>query len=140
MCGSHLVLQIGALNAPVGQASVAFANLVGASTLLAWDREIAQRAVDLYQQRAVSLLQSTTLLDSNGYVVELAGGFCLAAFQSAASAILWALHLTAELLVADWEEELLQHGLCESPRTEGLMRSTLLCPVPMRSTAALADT
>ena len=42
-------------------------------------------------------------------MVELAGGLCLAAFSSPATASHWALSLIEVMLHAPWDEELLEH-------------------------------
>ncbi len=129
-------LQLGVLQAPVGYVSIAFVNVVGASTLLAWDAEVAGRALQLFHTRAMELMLALRVDclsgdewpaepagperrataspgDREGYVVEMADGLCLAAFPTSAAAILWALRLTDSLLAADWEPELLAHELCE---------------------------
>lgn len=40
-------------------------------------------------------------------------GLCLAAFRSSADALLWALRCGRQLLAAPWDDELLEHELCE---------------------------
>ncbi len=46
----------GALDAPVHHAAIAFAHVVGASTLLAWNRDVATRAFATYHAKAAELL------------------------------------------------------------------------------------
>ncbi|KAL6753208.1 hypothetical protein V8C86DRAFT_3019502 [Haematococcus lacustris] len=140
-------LQAGVLDAPLGDVSITFANLVGVGTLMAWDKTLASAALDLYHVHAVNALKRATRLlypsfparhssggavsrsrsrqrsvcsyappagtADPGYLVELSGGLCLAAFLSPAAALLWALQLRADLLEAPWQEELLAHELCE---------------------------
>ncbi len=184
-------LALGALHAPVGHVAVVFSNLVGAGTLLAWNRELAEQAIATYQALACDLLfescqrpdeggggggsaqsqaagagnnnddaigsllraaeaatpaaaaragsggaaelsapppepttaHSLTSFAAGGrhakpppdtaYLVELAGGLCLATFTSPADAIRWALALAAEMKKATWPAELLRHELCE---------------------------
>ncbi|KAJ9532988.1 hypothetical protein QJQ45_018070, partial [Haematococcus lacustris] len=140
-------LQAGVLDAPLGDVSITFANLVGVGTLMAWDKTLASAALDLYHVHAVNALKRATRLlypsfparhssggavsrsrsrqrsvcsyappagtTDPGYLVELSGGLCLAAFLSPAAALLWALQLRADLLEAPWQEELLAHELCE---------------------------
>ncbi|KAL6750703.1 nucleotide cyclase [Haematococcus lacustris] len=125
-------LQAGVLDAPLGDVSIAFANMVGVGTLMAWDKTLASTALDLYHIHAINALQAVpqllrklpgndgdapALLPAGsadlGYLVELSGGLCLAAFLSPAAALLWALQLWADLLGAPWQEELLAHVLCE---------------------------
>ncbi|KAJ9532991.1 hypothetical protein QJQ45_018077 [Haematococcus lacustris] len=125
-------LQAGVLDAPLGDVSITFANLVGVGTLMAWDKTLASAALDLYHTHAISTLQAMPQLlhqlpghggqqpallpagtTDPGYLVELSGGLCLAAFLSPAAALLWALQLRADLLEAPWQEELLAHELCE---------------------------
>ncbi len=48
-----------------------------------------------------------------GYVVELSGGLCLAAFASPGAAVRWGVAMVDDLLDAPWEPELLAHELCE---------------------------
>ncbi|KAJ9514245.1 hypothetical protein QJQ45_012245 [Haematococcus lacustris] len=125
-------LQAGVLDAPLGDVSIAFANMVGVGTLMAWNKTLASNALDLYHIHAINALQAVpqllrklpgddgdapALLPAGsadlGYLVELSGGLCLAAFLSPAAALLWALQLWADLLGAPWQEELLTHVLCE---------------------------
>ncbi len=158
-------LQLGVLQAPLGQVSIAFVNVVGASTLLAWDAEVAGRALQLFHRRATELLMrpranarqqqqggrvqtlaanepaahgggELAAQDQPGYVVEMAGGLCLCAFPTSASAILWALHLLDDLLMADWEPELLAHELCEEVRALLCASSAPWAPRPGSSTTA----
>ncbi len=137
-------LQLGVLQAPVGRISIAFANVVGAAALLAWDAEVARRALELFHHKAAQLMISpagvsppagdarrstlslvgvgggggapqaaSAIADQRAYVVEMAGGLCLASFPTSSAAILWALRLVDALLVAEWEPALLAHELCE---------------------------
>lgn len=41
--------QAGALEAPLGEVTIAFCNVVGANTLLAWNRELAVDALESFQ-------------------------------------------------------------------------------------------
>ncbi len=131
--------EAGTLHAPIGQCCIAFAHMVGAQTLLAWDQALASAAIATFQAQASQLLMRTTaaaaaqqqfvrsswdvalgvgshqpLPESTGYCVEMAGGLCLAAFQCPCAAVLWALELVDSLLEADWDPELLAHELCET--------------------------
>jgi class 3 adenylate cyclase len=102
------LVQDGVQQAPVGTVTVVFMNGIGVSTLLGWNAQVAQQSVQLYH-RVVSALLPKYL----GYVVEMADGLCLAAFQRPEQAIAWALASQAALIDAAWPEALLEHELCE---------------------------
>ncbi len=51
-------LAAGVLQAPIGSASVVFCTMVGYSTLLAWDKELAQDALAQYTKLANALLST----------------------------------------------------------------------------------
>lgn len=132
---NSVALQRGSLLAPIGDATIVFVNMVGAATLRAWDREVADEAIALYENLAVDLLLGTgsarnshpgrrdsqvslraalpNLTGDGGYLVELSHGLCLAAFTSPAAAILWSLRLLQRMKVADWSDDILSHELCE---------------------------
>ncbi len=60
-------LATGVLQAPIGTASVVFCTMVGYSTLLAWNEELAKSALDEYNSLALELLmQSTTAAAQTG--------------------------------------------------------------------------
>ncbi len=124
----------GALQAPISHATVVFVNVVGASTLMAWNAKVASGAFDVLHQHAQRLLldkggggaalsESRALassasrdggLEPQACVVKMVGGLCVVAFHSAATALAWALKLVDELrLVAEWNAELLAHEMCE---------------------------
>lgn len=106
---THEKLELDALEAPIGHITIAFANLVGASTLMAWDQKLAHRALDLFSSHASQLLH-----DAQGYIVEMTqDGLCLAAFAQPLDAVVWAAGLIEVLKHADWDAELLEHELCE---------------------------
>jgi class 3 adenylate cyclase len=98
----------GVQQAPVGTVAIVFMNATGVSMLLGWNAEVAQQGVQLYH-RVVSALLPTY----QGYVVEMADGLSLVAFQRPEQAIGWAVASQAALISASWPEELLQHELCE---------------------------
>jgi hypothetical protein len=78
---------------------------------------VASAALRLFQDTVSRLLSA-----ADGYVVELVDGLCLAAFRSAADALLWALRCNKQLLAAPWDEALLEHELCEVGEPEGSWR------------------
>jgi class 3 adenylate cyclase len=98
----------GIQQAPVGTVTVVFMNAVGVSMLLGWNAEVTRRSVQLYHA-----VVSALLARYQGYVVEMADGLCLVAFQRPEQAIAWALASQAALIDASWPEELLAHALCE---------------------------
>ncbi len=129
-------LQAGALQAPMQNASVAFCNVVGAAALLAWDAEVAGRALQLYHQRAAQAMMRAPDAGASvrlgapqpGYVVEMGEGLCLAAFCSPLRAVGWAVQLVHELLEAPWEPELLANELCEEvavTSAQGVVRTSI---------------
>ncbi|KAG1651095.1 hypothetical protein FOA52_009209, partial [Chlamydomonas sp. UWO 241] len=102
-------LQLSVLDAPLGNVTVAFVNVVGMSSLEAWNKGQANRALSVFIALATRLLRQ-----AGGYLVELtSSGLCLAAFQEPVSAVMWGLCLIEVMKYADWDEELLAHELCE---------------------------
>lgn len=98
-------LELDALDAPLGQITIAFANVVGVPTLMAWDQERTRHALDIFASHATMLLK-----ESQGYIVEMTqDGLCLAAFAHPLDAIVWAAGLIELLKHADWDKELLEH-------------------------------
>lgn len=89
-----------------GEVTIAFASLVGASTLLAWDREFGSIAVEKFQLEAVQGLScpvaGTGGSQAPGYVVELAGEL----WEMEAGPHLLTSHILVALTVA------LTAGLC----------------------------
>ena len=57
-------LSIGALEAPAGNVTIVFMNAVGARSLLAWDNDVASKALEMYQKAVMHLLQA-----HSGYMV-----------------------------------------------------------------------
>jgi class 3 adenylate cyclase len=102
------VLSQSVLAAPVGFVAVAFVNAVGVQSLMAWDADLAQEALDLYQSIA-----GMAVVACSGYVVETSGGLCLAAFPHAGLAVACCVKVQGELTAAEWAPELLKHELCE---------------------------
>ncbi|KAG1669680.1 hypothetical protein FOA52_002064 [Chlamydomonas sp. UWO 241] len=90
-------LQLSVLDAPLGSnVAVVFSNMVGMATLQAWNKDQAARTF---------LIPLRT---------PLAGArLCLAAFREPASAVMWGLCLIEVMKHAEWDEELLDHELCE---------------------------
>jgi len=105
--------QLGIMEAPLGRVTIVFANLVGVSTLLAWNHELASRSLDLYHARASQELERV-----GGYMVELTGGLCLASFTKPLDAVAFGVSLIEELKNEDWPDELLSHELCEEVALE----------------------
>ncbi|MEW5319088.1 MAG: hypothetical protein WDW38_010259 [Sanguina aurantia] len=101
-------LDPGVLDAPVGSVTVAFQNVVGAQTLLSWNADCAQVALQIFHN-----LVGEELKKRRGYLVEAVDGLFLAAFQQPADAILWALECNEDMIKQEWPEELLTHELCE---------------------------
>ncbi|MEW5301527.1 MAG: hypothetical protein WDW36_004384 [Sanguina aurantia] len=106
--GSLAQLDPGVLDAPVGSVTVAFQNVVGAQTLLSWNADCAQVALQIFHN-----LVGEELKKRRGYLVEAVDGLFLAAFQRPADAILWALECNEDMIKQEWPEELLTHELCE---------------------------
>ncbi|KAJ9510149.1 hypothetical protein QJQ45_015621 [Haematococcus lacustris] len=79
------VMVPGVLEAPYGHACVAFLYVVGFSELLAWDYDVASAALE----QLITLIKCS-LVEYQGYLVELVDGFVLAAFPCPASALRWA--------------------------------------------------
>jgi hypothetical protein len=117
------LVQDGVQQAPVGTVTVVFMNATGVSTLLGWNAEVAQQSVQLYHRVAAALLPKYL-----GYVVEMADGLCLAAFQRPEQAIAWALASQAALIDAAWPEALLKHELCEVITSTVAVTSTEVAP------------
>jgi class 3 adenylate cyclase len=122
------LVQDGVQQAPIGTVTVVFMNATGVSTLLGWNAEVAQQSVQLYH-RVVSALLPKYL----GYVVELADGLCLAAFQRPEQAIAWALAAQAALIDAAWPEALLENELCEVITTTVAVSSKQVSAKPVRA-------
>ncbi|PNH10786.1 putative protein phosphatase 2C 55 [Tetrabaena socialis] len=76
---------------------VVFMYVIGAQTLLSWDPAVAGAALSRFQATVEEQLNA-----ADGYVVELVDGLCLAAFRSAADALLWSLRCGRLLLAAPW--------------------------------------
>ncbi|KXZ42845.1 hypothetical protein GPECTOR_115g339 [Gonium pectorale] len=100
--------QLGSLEAPTGNVTVAFMKVVGASTLLSELPGPASRALEQFQRLACGLLGG-----ARGYLVEGGDGLLLAAFGSPLAGVHWALECVARLREERWEDELLGHELCE---------------------------
>ncbi|KAL6765844.1 nucleotide cyclase [Haematococcus lacustris] len=79
------VMVPGVLEAPYGHACVAFLYVVGFSELLAWDYDVASAVLE----QLITLIKCS-LVEYQGYLVELVDGFVLAAFPCPASALRWA--------------------------------------------------
>ncbi|KAG1664272.1 hypothetical protein FOA52_009774 [Chlamydomonas sp. UWO 241] len=103
-------LQLSVLDAPLGNnVAVVFVNMVGMSSLQAWDKDQAARALSVFVA-----LSNLLLVKAGGYLVELtSAGICLAAFREPTSAVAWGLCLIEVMKHAEWDEELLAHELCE---------------------------
>lgn len=74
---------LGTLQAPVGTVSVCFMYMVGMSTLLGWNRAVAEEALAL-----MYTVVSDRVAVHGGYLVELSEAFTLAVFSSPSSAAL----------------------------------------------------
>ncbi|KAG2484649.1 hypothetical protein HYH03_016602 [Edaphochlamys debaryana] len=98
------------LEAPVGRVSYVVVQVPAASTLLAWNRDVAGEALRLFREAAAAQLREV----QGGYLCSSPheGELC-AAFNTASAAVRWAEGLRRQLLDADWPEELLAHELCE---------------------------
>ncbi|GIL88278.1 hypothetical protein Vretifemale_16198 [Volvox reticuliferus] len=105
---THEYLALGLPDAPVGRVTVAFMYVIGAQALLAWNAVLAGDALAIFHNTVSEQIHGT-----DGYVVELVDGLCLAAFRSPADALLWSLRCGRLLLSAPWSDELLEHELCE---------------------------
>ena len=106
---THEKLELDAMEAPLGKITIAFANLVGVSALMAWDKRQARKALDIFSSVATQLLK-----DSQGYIVEMTqDGLCLAAFADPLDAVVWAAGLIEVLKHTDWDPELLEHEVRE---------------------------
>ncbi len=112
-----LQAEVGAPQAPAGHVAVAFVDVVGGSTLTAWDAGVAGRAFDLLHSHARHLLGHPDVVCGGatpGYAVKMREGLCLCSFASPRSALLWAACLVNDLRLSDqWEAALLAHPLCE---------------------------
>jgi class 3 adenylate cyclase len=102
-------LELDVLEAPLGRVTIAFAQLVGVASLMAWDKQLTRQALDVFAAHAQQLS-----LETNGYIVEMTpSGLCLASFGSPLDAVCWAKSLSHALKVANWNATLLEHELCE---------------------------
>ncbi|KAG1669083.1 hypothetical protein FOA52_004002 [Chlamydomonas sp. UWO 241] len=102
-------LQAGAMDAPVGTVTIAFANMVGLATLQAWSQDQAHVALDAYAAVLKDLIH-----DADGYLVDLtSSGLCIAAFQHPVDAVAWGAGLIEIMKHRQWDEELLSHELFE---------------------------
>lgn len=80
--------------------TIAFANMVGLSTLQAWDKDQAGRAFD-----AFAVVSKKLLDDAGGNLVELTtSGLCLAAFSHPLDAVAWGAGLVEVLKHYQWDE------------------------------------
>ncbi|KAG1676736.1 hypothetical protein FOA52_005025 [Chlamydomonas sp. UWO 241] len=102
-------LQAGAMDAPVGTVTIAFANMIGLATLRAWDKDRADAALAAYATVLKQLLH-----EAGGYLVDLtSSGLCIAAFHHPLDAVAWGAGLIEVMKHRPWDEELLGHELCE---------------------------
>ncbi|KAG1660713.1 hypothetical protein FOA52_014333 [Chlamydomonas sp. UWO 241] len=102
-------METSVMDAPIGTVTIAFANMVGLSTLQAWNREQADVALEAYAAVSKQLLH-----DAGGYLVEqTSSGLCLAAFCHPLDAVAWGAGLIEVMKHHQWDEELLDHELCE---------------------------
>ncbi|KAJ9506291.1 hypothetical protein QJQ45_013861 [Haematococcus lacustris] len=103
-------VQPGVLHAPYGTAAIAFMSVVGLSHLKAWNAELAQECVALYQAAAQRLLLhvSGPQLPA-GYWVSSAEeeGMVLAAFPCSLQCLHWALLTLTTCMDMDWPQALL---------------------------------
>ncbi|KAL6749897.1 nucleotide cyclase [Haematococcus lacustris] len=116
----------GVLLAPAGCVTVVFSYVVGTQTLLSWNADVAQQAL-----RTFHAVGGAELRRWGGYAVEAVDGLFLAAFQSPAHAVLWALRCNELLVHQPWSRALLAHELCEevhmsSSTPEGFQVNALL--------------
>ncbi|KAG1668809.1 hypothetical protein FOA52_004903 [Chlamydomonas sp. UWO 241] len=99
----------GVMGAPIGTVAIAFVNMVGLATLQAWDKTRADVVLDAYTAVLKQLLH-----DAGGYLVDLSSaGLCLAAFRHPMDAVAWGAGLIEVMKHHQWDEELLNHELCE---------------------------
>ncbi|KAG1678413.1 hypothetical protein FOA52_015180 [Chlamydomonas sp. UWO 241] len=102
-------IETGVMDAPIGTVTIAFANMVGLTTLQTWDKDQADVALGTFSAVSKQLLH-----DVGGYLVELtSSGLCLAAFCHPLDAIAWGAGLIEVMKYHTWGEELLSHELCE---------------------------
>ncbi|KAG1659792.1 hypothetical protein FOA52_015893 [Chlamydomonas sp. UWO 241] len=102
-------METGTMDAPIGTITIAFSNMVGLTTLQAWDKDRANVALDAY-----AAVSKQLLYDAGGYLVELtSSGLCLAAFRHPLDAIAWGTGLIEVMKHRQWDEELLSHELCD---------------------------
>ncbi|GLI70646.1 hypothetical protein VaNZ11_015578, partial [Volvox africanus] len=103
-------------DAPFGHVSFAFVQFPAVSTLLAWNRDVAEEALLVLQAAAAAQLQRVSAFGVGYKAPDGAAGdrgqVC-AVFTTAAAAAHWAEGLRRELLTAPWPPELLSHELCE---------------------------
>ncbi|MEW5301501.1 MAG: hypothetical protein WDW36_004359 [Sanguina aurantia] len=107
-CRALFQVSGGVLDAPVGEVTFLFMNMVGHKMLCAWNSDLMAQATSMYESTVSALLPGF-----NGYLVELSDGLCLASFPSARDAVGYALLCKEQLMKQDWPEELLAHELCE---------------------------
>lgn len=105
---SAIRISPGVLEAPLGHVAVVFTYVVGASTLLAWNQQVARTSFDIFKHQATELLARF-----EGYLVESVDGLLLSSFKDTASALIWGLKLRSALMMAEWPELLLSHELGE---------------------------
>ncbi|GIL56696.1 hypothetical protein Vafri_11999 [Volvox africanus] len=135
-------LRPGMLAAPVGHGVVVEFRVVGVSTLLAWDRQVAEASLELLHAAAVKLLPASgsgaaggaaathivagveSLLDlpvittGSGNAAALAGGggvggTMIVVFGDPDGAVAWAAALRRAAKEVHWPSELLEHALAE---------------------------
>jgi len=105
-------VQVPLLQAPIGHATLVSISVVGMALLKEWDE--AKAAVAM---QTVADVAQRMLFRSWGYLVEVSGaGLCVAAFDDTLRAVAFSLCLIEELKAADWDEELLDHEVCEVVR------------------------
>ncbi|MEW5319055.1 MAG: hypothetical protein WDW38_010231 [Sanguina aurantia] len=107
-CRALFQVSGGVLDAPVGEVTFLFMNMVGHKMLCAWNSDLMAQATSMYESTVSALLPGF-----NGYLVELSDGLCLASFPSARDAVGYALLCKEQLMKQDWPEELLAHEMCE---------------------------
>ncbi|GIM03952.1 hypothetical protein Vretimale_8569 [Volvox reticuliferus] len=135
-------LRPGMLTAPVGHGVVVEVRVVGASTLLAWNRQVAEASLELVHAAAVkslplcgtgavagavaahivagveSLLEPGAAATGAGSVASLAGGgggvgTMIVVFGDPDGAVAWAAALRRAVKEVRWSSELLEHALAE---------------------------
>lgn len=122
------VLRRGVLDAPVVAPTFVFIYVVGAQQLLADVPLVAREALDTLQA-----LCSAETWPLNGYVVEAADSYLLAAFPRACDALAWGLACRAELLsFPGWDRELLAHPMAAQHLAAPLI-NTSPPPTPARA-------